>query len=80
MARIDDLKMLRTQVIATLEAAEPREVAQLSRELRALAAEIDSIERAAPKRGSLVDELSAKRDALRVADAKGGRPAERSGS
>lgn len=74
--RLEALTALRTALAASLEAAEPREAASLSKELRAVLGELAAL---APVEGSsAVDEVANKR-AARRAGAANSEPAGRRG-
>lgn len=69
-SRLDRLKALRSIAEAALAAALPaREIAAISKEYRALLAEIEKLEASATKAGDPVDEIAARRAARRSASA-----------
>ena len=62
---IEELRSQITRLDSALDAAEPREIAALLRERRITLSEIESL--AGPEKGSIVDELTRKRQGRRSA-------------
>lgn len=68
--RLEGLRALRDVLAATIESAGPEQTAALARQLRDVLGDIDALERAKGRKGSLVDELADRRKA-RGSDAEG---------
>lgn len=66
--RVEDLEMLRSRLVASLDVIDPKELPRLSREIRAVNLELSQL--APAEEADQVDELRAKR-AARIAAAEG---------
>lgn len=62
VTRSDDLDRLRDKLLAALDVVEPADVPKISKELRAVDLEIESLGGAASPGQQLIDELKKKRE------------------
>lgn len=62
MTRRDDLDRLRDKLLAALDAVEPADIPRISKELRAVDAEIEALGGVVSPGQQLVDELKKKRE------------------
>lgn len=67
MTRIDDLSRLRDKLLAALDVVEPAEVPRISKELRAVVVELETLAPSADPDSERLDELRKRRAARQAA-------------